>query len=129
MKVFTFRYEKNPIASAMQKMDRAVKTGTPEVHPDEMVCASYELMNKVMSPSRLDIFVAIVENRPESLYELAQILSKDQSQVLKDTKTLESLGLVKLVPNKDGGRERSKPEPLYEKIVFEVTPKRIAKSA
>lgn len=57
------------------------------------------------------------------------ILNKDQSQVLKDTKTLESLGLIKLVPNKDGKRERSKPEPLYEKIIFEITPKRVAKSA
>lgn len=129
MRVFTFKYERNPIKSGIARMKDAVKTGVPHVREHEMICENSEIMNKIMSPARLDLFVAIVEQRPESLYELAHILGKDQSQVLKDTKTLEALRLIKLVPNNDGAREKLKPEPLYDKIVFEVEPKKIAKSA
>ena len=129
MRIFTFKYEKNPIKSGLARMKKAVNTGVPHVREHEMICGSSEIMNKVMSTARLDLFVAIVEQRPESLYELAQMLEKDQSQVLKDARTLESLKLIKLSPNADGGREKLKPEPLYDKIVFEVEPKKMAESA
>ena len=128
MKIFTLKYEKNTARKSMQRMQEAAK-GARHIKKDEMVCDSYETMNKLLSTARLDIFVAIVENRPESLYELAQLLHKDQSQVLKDAKMLESIGVIKLVSVMDGNREKTRPDPLYDKIVFEVAPKKIAKSA
>ncbi len=129
MKVFTLRYEKKIAQNSMKRMQEAASTGVPHIRKDELICDSYESMNRLLSIARLDIFVAIVEHRPESMYALAQILKKDQSQVLRDAKMLEEIGVIKLVPVMDGNREKLKPEPLYDKIVFEVTPKQIAQSA
>ena len=129
MKVFTLRYEKNIAKNAMLRMQDTVKTGIPYIKKDELTCDSYESMNRLLSIARLDIFVAIVEQRPESMYALAQILGKDQSQVLRDAKILEEIGVIKLVSVMDGNREKMKPQPLYDKIVFEVTPKHVVRSA
>ena len=79
-----------------------------------------------MSKSRFDVFAAIVEHKSESLYELAKVLDKDASNVLRDAKALELLGLIKLIPTKDGDRERLKPVANYDKIRFEFEPKKIA---
>lgn len=129
MRIFTFKYDKNPLRSAMSEMKKVIQTEVPHIKEDEMICDSSEIMNKIMSPARLDLFVTIVEQQPGSLYELAQILGKDQSQVLKDSKTLESLGLIELVEVSGEGRAKLRPKALYDKIVFEVEPKSIAKSA
>ena len=129
MKIFTLRYEKKVEKNAMLRMQKAARTGVPHISKDELICDSYESMNRLLSIARLDIFVAIIEHHPESMYALAQLLQKDQSQVLRDAKTLEQIGVIKLVPVMDGKREKMKPQPLYDKIVFEVTPKQIAKSA
>ena len=129
MKIFTLRYEKNVAKNSMARMKKAADTGVPHIRRDELICDSFESMNRLLSIARLDIFVAVVEHRPESLYALAQILKKDQSQVLRDAKTLEQIGVIQLGSVMDGNREKLKPVPLYDKIVFEVTPKHIAQSA
>lgn len=129
MRVFTFRYDKEAIESVGQRMDKAAQSGIPDVRDHEMVCDSVSTLLKLASTPKFEIFDVIVSHRPSSLYELAQILEKDQGQVLKDAKSLEALGLIKLVPLKDNGREKLKPEPQYDKIVFEVEPKRVAKTA
>jgi len=91
-----------------------------------LICDSMEAMLKLMSKSRFDVFAAIVEGRPSSLYELAKRLGKDGGNVLRDAKALASLGLIKLVTIKDGNRERLKPQAIYDKIVFEFEPKKMA---
>ena len=127
MKVFTFKYESNPRKSALVHMKKAIATGTPDIKDDEMVCDSFETMLKLISKSRFEVFAAVVEKKPGSLYELAQHLKKDQANVLKDARALESLGLIRLKPVKEGAREKLTPEALYDKIVFEFEPKRSAK--
>ena len=112
MKIFTVRYEKNPKKSALEAMKRAIETSTPDIKGDELICDSMEAMLKVMTRSRFEAFAAIVENRPDSIYELAKALDKDQGNVLRDVKALESLGLVKLKVAKDGEREKRIPIPL-----------------
>lgn len=129
MKIFTFRYQKNPIKSALAEMKKVIETGGSQIMENEMICDSSDVMNKIMSSSRLDLFVVIVERQPGSLYELAQILGKDQSQVLKDSKTLESLGLIELVEVTSEGRAKLRPKALYDKIIFEVEPRSSSKSA
>jgi predicted transcriptional regulator len=128
MKIFTFRYEKNPKKSALAAMKNAIKTGKPDIRDDELTCDSMDAMLKIMSKTRFEVFAAIVEHKPDSLYKLAKILEKDQGNVLRDVKALESLGLVKLKPVKDGERERLKPESSYDKIVIEFAPKKLAKA-
>ncbi|MBI4402644.1 MAG: hypothetical protein HY537_00695 [Deltaproteobacteria bacterium] len=128
MKVFTFRYESNPTRKAFARMRKAIETGIPDIHEDEIVCDSLDSMLKLMSKSRFEVFAGIVEHRPESLYELAKSLSKDQGNVLKEVKALEALGLISLTPSKEGERERLKPKALYDKIIFEFEPKKAAKT-
>src|SRR5580658_1799249 len=118
MKVFTFRYQKNPKKSALLAMKRALRTGVPDVRDDEMVCDSMASMLKLMSKRRFEVFAAIVENKPGSLNELARVMDKDTGNVLRDAKALEGLGLIKLVQAR-GNRTLLKPEALFDKIVFE----------
>lgn len=126
MKIFTVRYQKNPKKSALEAMKRAIESGVPNIKGDELICDSMEAMLKVMTRSRFEAFAVIVENRPNSIYELGKALDKDQGNVLRDVKSLEALGLVKLKLVKDGDRERMMPVPLYDKIVLEFEPKKIA---
>jgi predicted transcriptional regulator len=128
MKTFVFRYEKNPRKSALQAMKRAITSGKVDVRDHEMVCDSMDSMLKLMSKTRFAVFAAIIEHRTNSLYELAKILDKDAGNVLRDAKVLESLGLIKLVPVKEGQREKLMPKALYDKIVFEFEPQKIAVS-
>ena len=127
MKVFTFRYESNPRKKAMERMKKVIATGVPDIRNDELVCDSFETMLKLISKSRFEVFAAVVEYKPGSLYELAQHLKKDQANVLKDARALEALGLIRLKSVKEGAREKLTPEALYDKIVFEFEPKRSAK--
>lgn len=124
MKVFTFRYEKSPRKSVLASMKSAIKSGKPDIRDDEIVCDSMESMLKIMSKARFEVFAAIVESRPDSLYELSKILEKDQANVLRDVRGLKALGLLELVPVKGGARGRLRPEPSYEKIVIEFAPKK-----
>ena len=129
MKTFTFRYEEKPLKKAFARMQKVLETGVPDIRGDEMTCDSLHSMLDVMSKSRFETFAAIVEHRPESLYKLAKILDKDQAQVLRDTRTLKSLGLVQLESVQEGRREKLKPKARYDRITFEFQPKKIAKAS
>ena len=129
MRIFTFRVDKDAIRTVKQRMLKAAQTGNPDVRNHEMVCESLSVMFKIASTPKFETFEGIVAYRPSSLYELARLLNRDQAQVLKEARSLEAMGLIKLVLNQDGAREKLKPEPLYDKIVFEVEPKQIAQSA
>lgn len=126
MKVFTFRYDANPRKNAFARMQKAIATGKPEIKEHEVACDGLDAMLKLMSKSRFEVFAAIVEKRPDSLYALAQSLEKDQGNVLKDAKALEALGLIELVTVKEGNREKLRPKALYDKIIFEFEPKKAA---
>ena len=55
MKVFTFRYQRNPKKTILAAMKRAIKTGVPDVRDDEMICDSMaslrELCRKIRAMS------------------------------------------------------------------------------
>lgn len=120
MKVFKFRYERNPKKTALSAMKRTIRTGVSDIRDDEMICDSMTSMLKLMSKSRFEVFAAIVESKPASINELARVMDKDVSNVLRDAKALEGLGLVRLVK---GHRESLKPQALFDKIIFEFEPK------
>lgn len=129
MKTFTFRYEEKPLKKAFARMRKVIETGIPDIHNDEMVCGSLQSMLDVMSKSRFETFAAIVEHKPNSLYELAKVLDKDQAQVLRDARSLEALGLISLEAVQDGGREKLRPKALYDRITFEFNAKKTAKAS
>lgn len=105
MKTFTFRYVINP--SSMP----------PE--PGESHLNSIPNILSLMSAVRIQLFYAIGNHRPESMYHLAQLLKRDHSNVIRDVKALEGLGLIQLLAEKSGERERLRPVALYDRIVFD----------
>jgi predicted transcriptional regulator len=72
-----------------------------------------------MTAGRIQLFYAIANQKPDSMYQLAQLLGRDHPNVIRDVKVLEGVGLVKLVSEKDGERERSRPVALYDRLIFD----------
>ena len=97
-----------------------VGTNPKEKKSDVIYFKSFDEMNKVLSPSRILIIEAIREHDPESVYELAKILKKDQANLSKDIKVLEKWGFIDIVKNKDGERIRTKPETDYDLIEMTI---------
>ncbi len=120
MKIFTFRYQKGIRKKVLSEMKDVIRSGKRNVHDDEMLCDSVESILKCISKSRMEAFLAIIEHKPESVYELGQILQKDQANLHKDVKALEGMGLIRLKSIKDGTREKLKPEALYDRVVVEM---------
>ena len=117
MKTFTFRYSPNE-PSIGSRLKEAVQ-GKPYVRPDEMVSRSLKGLLTVASESKLEIFEAILREKPASVYELSEKVGKNQSYVLKEVRVLEGLGLIRLHRENVGGRERLRPEALYSKIIID----------
>ena len=117
MKTFTFKYSPNE-PSIATRLQEAVD-GKPHVRPDELVCTSLKALLQVASESRLALFEIILKQKPSSIYDLAEKAKLSQPYVLKEVRVLEGFGLIKLVHEKDGGRERLRPEALYSKIIID----------
>ena len=117
MKTFTFRY--NPSEPSIGKRIKDAVNGKSHVRPDELVSTDLKSLLQIASESRLELFGAILREKPSSIYELAEKLGKSQPYVLKEVRVLEALGLVRLHREHDGGRERIRPEALYSKIVID----------
>ncbi|MGK5081757.1 ArsR family transcriptional regulator [Bdellovibrionota bacterium FG-1] len=122
MKTYTFRVKPQTRQAVLKEMEAVIKTGIPNIQKDEMLCDSMEVLLKAISSARMDAWQVIVRDKPESIYELSQILKKDQSNVLRDVRALESMGLIELKPLKDGEREKFRPQSLYERVVVIVEP-------
>lgn len=120
MKTFTFRYDPKATPDDLfARVVRAVKTGVPDIRKDEISSNSIHAILSAMTEARLQVFYTVADQKPASLYQLAQLLKRDQANVLRDVKSLEAMSLLKLVSEKDGDRERSRPVALYDRIVFD----------
>lgn len=120
MKTFTFRY--NPIASPQDlfsRLTKAAKSHDPDFEQSEALSNSVQSLLSTMTAGRIQLFYVIANQKPESMYQLAQLLERDPSNVIRDVKVLEGLKLVRLQTEKDGGRERSRPVALYDRLVFD----------
>jgi predicted transcriptional regulator len=119
MKTFTIKIENKATEMAFKRLKRAIKSGIPDVHPDELICDSLDSALSVFSKSKFEVFAGILNFQPDSVAALAKALDKDHANVLRDARALEALGLIKLVIEKDGDRTRLRPATLYNKIIFD----------
>lgn len=78
--------------------------------------SSYEEMSKVLTQQRIAMLETIREKNPESIYQLAQMLNRDQGNVTKDVQILEQYGFIKITKTKDGNRVKSEPKAEAEEI-------------
>ncbi len=119
MKTFTLKLGKTSLKNMMSDFKRAVKTGVPHIKEDEMLCGSISAMMDAVSRSKLEAFAAIVEHKPNSVKELAEILKKNQGNVSRDVKGLELIGLIELKKDKRDDPRAVRPVAKYDQIVFD----------
>ncbi len=122
MKTFTVRLSKTSMKGMFDDLKKAVKTGVPNVHEDELFCDSVETMIETVSKSKFEAFGAIVEHKPKSLKVLAEVLKKDLGNVSRDVKALELLGLVELKKDDKEDHRSLRPVARYDQIAFDFTP-------
>jgi predicted transcriptional regulator len=114
MKTFTFKYKPNEPTPG--KHIREAIAGKPYVKPDELISTNFKTLLQIATEPRLEIFRAIVNIKPGSIYELAEKLQKSQPYILKEVRILEALGLIQLKKESDGNREKLRPIALYSNI-------------
>lgn len=119
MKTMTFKYRPNNKGRMLEDMKMAI-TGTPQVFEDTIFFESLDLVDSFINPMKAKIIRAIQKHHPQSIYELAQILEKDQGYIQKEVKFLEGLGILEIQAVKDNGRTRSVPKVLYDKFIIDL---------
>ena len=70
---------------------------------------SFDKMNKILTPKRLELMEVVKARKPDSIYELAKILKRDQGNVTKDVNILSKYGFLELDKTKEGERTKIKP--------------------
>ena len=91
------------------------------VKPHEISSPHIEVLLDSINKNRWEIFNTLVAKKPNSLTDLAKLLNKDYGNVWRDAKILESMGIIKL--KKEG--QEVKPVALYERIVFDLSARRV----
>jgi predicted transcriptional regulator len=119
MKTMTFKYRPNNRKKSLADMEKAI-AGKPQVFEDTIFFESLDLVDSFINPMKAKIIRAIQKHNPQSLYELAQILDKDQGYIQKEVKFLEGLGVLEIESVKDAGRTRSVPKVLYDKFIIDL---------
>lgn len=68
----------------------------------------------------IDLLMTIQSLRPASIYELAKLLGKDQSNINKIIAFFEAYGIVRVKESKKNNRTVKKPVVDYQKIEFSL---------
>lgn len=122
MKTFTLKYDPSAAPKDIfDRMKRAASTRTPDLNEDQVSSDSIKALLSLGTESRIELFKLILNQKPESLYELAKMANKDLGYVSREIKILEGVGLIKLVSEVVDGRERRKPIAQYDRIVFDFS--------
>lgn len=79
-------------------------------------------LRKLLSNEKARLINTIKTKNPSSIYNLSKILKRDFKSVAQDIKLLERFGLIDLIAEKTGKRERLKPiltvDSLYISLKF-----------
>ncbi|MFZ4403600.1 MAG: hypothetical protein ACOYOK_05805 [Pseudobdellovibrionaceae bacterium] len=120
MKTFTFIYDPEATPkNTLALMKKAIKTGMPYIEKNQLRSPSLKALISLATENRLEIFKKILNDKPSSIYELAQSLGKDLSYVSKEVRVLESTGIIALKKAEHLGRDKIQPVALYDRIVFD----------
>ena len=89
----------------IEEAKTAIKSGVGQEYSD-IRFESYTSFMNFMFPNKFELLVAIKVGSPNSLYQLAQLVSRHQSIVLKECNELEALGFISY---EEGARNSKKP--------------------
>lgn len=78
------------------------------------------LVRKLLSNEKARLIHTIKRKDPKSLYELAKMLKRDFKSVCEDIKTLERFGVVEMIAEKTGKRERLKPIVVIDSLYLHI---------
>ena len=77
-------------------------------------------LRKFLTPKRLELLRVVRHKKPNSMYELAKLVSRTPENVNTDIKFLEQLGFVEVTRIKDI-RKKLVPEVNYDRMTLEIT--------
>ena len=80
---------------------------------------SLEAARKVLTPKRLQLLRAIRQGRPDSVYQLAQLVGRDFKNVHVDVQALAAYGLISLRKTR-AGRRTTVPRVPFSAIEFRI---------
>lgn len=75
-------------------------------------------LTSAVTQCRLEILRTIQERSPQSLYELAKMLGKNQAYIYRESKSLVELGLLVFKKEEGEGRRKTKPIVSYDALLF-----------
>ena len=86
-------------------------------------------LDKIFSPERMRLIMAIRDRQPESVYELAKCLDRTPTNVLRDVHELEQFGILELKKSRREGRQQEilRPEFNWDGFEVQITPKNMPK--
>lgn len=106
MRAKRVRIAVEPLRETTSRWKAALK-GKAKSSGDVITVASWEVLAKILSPTRLEMLARIPEIEPKSIAALARSLGRDFKNVHSDVMFLAEVGLVEL--RKDGPRKTSIP--------------------
>jgi predicted transcriptional regulator len=98
---------------------KAVATGRKVSPRKGTYFTSLEAARKVLTPKRLQLLRVIRKGRPDSVYQLAQLVGRDFKNVHADVQMLAAYGLVSLEKTQTG-RRTTAPRVSFSAIEFRV---------
>lgn len=98
---------------------KQVQSGKKVKKQKGIYVADVETARAIFTEGRLKTIQLLKSKKPESIYALAKLLSRDFKNVYDDISFLAQLGIIGIEESKTG-RKRKKPILLCDKILFEM---------
>lgn len=95
-------------------------SGKAKVEGDVIYFNDLGAMYKFLSPARAELLSVIKKEQPKSIYDLAQKMHKDQGYISKEIKFLHQLGILDLISDESGSRQKLIPVVNFDRVVFDV---------
>lgn len=119
-KTFVFKYDPSSnLEKMLDEFQAATEKKLKSVEPNVLRCNSLEILLSNMNKTRWEIFQSLVNEKPNSLNELAQLLQKDYSLIKKEAETLATMGIIELHQQ----NQEIQPITPYERIIFDLSAK------
>ena len=116
-KTFVFKYDPHSnFEKILDNFQSATEGKLKSVEPNVLRCNNLEVLFSNMNKNRWEIFQTLVNENPNSLTELTNLLHQDYSLVKKETETLATMGIIELQRQK----HEIKPISLYKRIKFDL---------
>jgi len=119
-KIFIFKYD--PVSNLEKMLDEfqaATAKKLKSVEPIVLRCNSLEILLSNMNKTRWGIFQTLVNEKPNSWNELAQLLQKDYPLIKKEAESLTAMGIIELHQQ----NQEIQPIISYERIIFDLSAK------